>query len=75
MLEKISVASEIYVSLMVYYKDYCFLLCFKEILTIQHKVLHCDELAWTLLMCAYYLNSSINGALTGLQVEPQDSFV
>ena len=46
---------------MVYYKDRrCFLLCFKEILSLQHKLLHRDELAWTLFVCTYYLNSSIS---------------
>ena len=47
-------------SIMVYYKDCCFFLCFKEILSLQHKFLHLDKLAWTLFMCTYYLNSSIS---------------
>ena len=72
---------------MVYYKDRCFFLCFKEVLSLQQKLLHRDELSWTLFMCTYYLNSSIsrstgftgptgkvNGTLTGWQVEPQGSF-
>ena len=45
---------------MIYYKDRCFFLCFKEILSLQQKLLHRDELAWILFMCTYYLNSSIS---------------
>ena len=32
---------------MVYYKDRCFSLCFKKILSLQHKLLDRHELAWT----------------------------
>ena len=45
---------------MVYYKGRYFFLCFKEILSLQYKLLHCDELAWTLFMGTYYFNSSIS---------------
>ena len=45
---------------MVYYKDRYFFLCFKEILSLQHMLLLIDELAWTLFMYTYYLNSSIS---------------
>ena len=36
---------------MVYYKDRYFFLCFKEILSLQHKLLHREELAWTSFIC------------------------
>ena len=39
---------------MVYYKDRCFFLCFREILSLQHNLLHRDEFAWNLFMCTYY---------------------
>ena len=69
---------------MVYYNDRCFFLCFKETLSLQQKLLHRDELASTFFMCKK-LNfnehgefigpiAKVNGALTGWQVEPQDSF-
>ena len=50
---------------MVYYKDRCLFICFKEILSLQNKLLHNDELAWTLLMCTYYLDNSISMDMGG----------
>ena len=73
---------------MVYYKDRCFFLRFKEILSLQHNLLHRDEFAWNLFMFLLFWTAQVpwtwgftvpigkvNGALTGWQVEPQDSFV
>ena len=57
---RVILATEIYVPLMLYYKDRCFSLCFEEILSLQYKLLHRDEIAWTLFMCTYYLNRSIS---------------